>query len=174
VPNSEFSNLQIENFAPRDRVRLLVTLGLRYETTPDQLRHVMAELRKLLLAHPKVLADPARVRFVGFGASSLDVEIFAYVDTASFDEFLAVREDLYLRFLDVVAASGTGFAFPSTTTYLARDAGLDRARQSDAEQRIRALRAEGRLMYPDFAPDEVAALDDTLDWPPKGSVAAAR
>jgi MscS family membrane protein len=107
VPNSEFSNLQIENFAPRDRVRLLVTLGLRYETTPDQLRHVMAELRKLLLAHPKVLSDPARVRFVGFGASSLDVEIFAYVDTASFDEFLAVREDLYLRFLDVVAASGT-------------------------------------------------------------------
>jgi MscS family membrane protein len=174
VPNSEFSNLHIENFAKRDRIRLLTTLGLRYETTPDQLRHVMAELRKLLLAHPKVSPDPQRVRFVGFGASSLDVEVFAYIETLDFNEFLAVREDLYLRFLDVIAAAGTGFAFPSTTTYLARDGGLDAKRQKASEERIRALRAEGKLMYPDFPPEEVTALDDTLDWPPKGSVAAAR
>jgi MscS family membrane protein len=33
-------------------------LQLRYKTTPEQLRYVLARLRELL-AHPKVLPDPA-------------------------------------------------------------------------------------------------------------------
>jgi MscS family membrane protein len=173
VPNAEFSALQIENFAQRDRIRIITTLGLRYETTPDQLRHVLAGMRRVLLAHPKVAPDPLRVRFVGFGAYSLDVELFAYVETTDFDEYLAVREDVYLRLIDVVAASGTGFAFPSSTTYQAPDRGLDAERAQQAEAEIARARAEGRLMFPDPSPEEVRALDDTLDWPPKGSAAAA-
>ena len=79
VPNAEFSQMKLDNFAARD-IRLLKTiLQLRYETTPDQLRYVLAELRKLLLGHPKVTPAPARVRFVGYGAYSLDLEIFAYL-----------------------------------------------------------------------------------------------
>lgn len=174
VPNAEFSNLQLENFAKRDRIRLIATLGLRYETTPDQLRHVIAGLREILLAHPKVLPDPLRVRFVGFGAYSLDLEMFAYVDTEDFNEFLAVREDIFLRVMDVVAGSGSGFAFPSNTTYLARDGGLDREKQVAAEAEIQRLRSEGKLVFPSHTPEQVKALDDTLDWPPKGSVAAPR
>jgi MscS family membrane protein len=169
VPNAEFASLQLENFARRDRFWLQTMLGLRYETTPDQLRHVLVELKRLLLAHPKVDRDPARARFVGFGAYSLDVEIFAYVLTADVNEFLAVREDIYLRIMDVVAASGTGFAFPSQTIYAAADGGLDRERARAAETRVRQWRAEQRLCLPDVPPDVAAALDDTLDYPPVGS-----
>jgi hypothetical protein len=31
-----------------------------------------------------VLPEPARVRFVGFGERSLDLDVFAYVDTADY------------------------------------------------------------------------------------------
>jgi len=172
VPNADFSTMQLENFAKRDRIRLINTLGLRYETTPDQLRHVIAGLRGILLAHPKVLPDPLRVRLVGFGAYSIDLEMFAYVDTMDFDEFLAVREDIFLRVMDVVAASGSGFAFPSSTTYLARDTGLDEEKQAAALAAVQKWRAEGRLMFPDSSPEEVNALRGTLDWPPQGSVLA--
>jgi MscS family membrane protein len=173
IPNAEFSTLQLENFAVRDRIRLINTIGLRYETKPDQMRHAIAGLRRVLLAHPKVLPEPQRVRFVGFGSSSLDLEVFAYVETTDFNEFLAIREDIFLRFMDVVAESGTGFAFPSTTTYLARDGGLDREKQARAEAQVAAWRSEGKLMFPSFTPAEVEAMDDTLDWPPKGSVQSA-
>ena len=94
VPNGDFAKLRLENFAERDRIWLRVMLGLRYETTPDQLRHVLVDLHELLYAHPRIDPDPARVRFVGFGAYTLDVEIYAYVRTADYNEFLAVREDL--------------------------------------------------------------------------------
>jgi MscS family membrane protein len=169
IPNAEFASIQLENFARRDRIWLKPVIGLRYETTPDQLRYVLVEIRKMLYAHPRVERDPARIRFVGFGAYSLDLEIFAYVNTTDFGEFLAIREDIQLRIMDIVAASGTGFAFPSSTTYFARDGGLDRARAEEAEARVRAWRAEGAMWLPEFPPDAIAALDGTLDYPPAGA-----
>ena len=170
VPNSAFSEIQLENYALRDRIRLTTTLGLRYETTPDQLRHVLAELRKVLVAHPKVSNDPARVRFSNFGDSSLDVEVLAYVLTTDFSEFVAVREDLYLRFMDVIDKSGTGFAFPSQTLYMAKDDGLNEERSREAEAQVRRWRDEGRLPFPELSEATVAELDGSLDYPPRGSV----
>jgi MscS family membrane protein len=137
IPNAEFSNLQIVNLTRRERMLLLKTLRLRYETTPDQLRLVLAELHKMLLAHSRVTPDSARVRLTGFGESSIDVEIFAYVDTSDWGEFLAIQEDIVLRIMDIVAQAGTAMAFPSRTVYQARDGGLGRDRQQAAEQEVR-------------------------------------
>jgi MscS family membrane protein len=170
IPNSEFSQLQIENFAARDRIRLYLMLGLRYETSPDQLRHVLIGLRKLLLSHPKVHSEPARVRFVGFGAHSLDLEVFAYILTQDYNEFLAIREDIMLRMMDTVGESGSGFAFPSQTIYVGRDDGLDRERSREAEKMVGLMKEKGTLPFPDFMPQTVAEIDDSLDYPPLGSV----
>ncbi|GIW45083.1 MAG: hypothetical protein KatS3mg077_2365 [Candidatus Binatia bacterium] len=169
VPNGEFASMQIENFSRRDRIRLAATIGLRYETSPDQLRYVLVELKKLLVSHPKISADPARVRFVNFGAYSLDVEIFAYVETADYNEFLAIREDLFLRIMDIVSESGTGFAFPSQTVYCGQDTGLDAERRARAEAQVRVWREERRLWLPYAPEEEVAALRGTLAYPPPGS-----
>jgi MscS family membrane protein len=169
IPNAEFSEVQIENYATRDRIRLFAILNLRYETTPDQLRFILAELRRLLASHPRVTPEPARARFVAFGGYSLDVEVFAYVDTSDWDEFLKVREDIYLRIMDVVRESGTGFAFPSQTLYLARDRPPDAERTRAAEQQVVEWRDRGRLPFPDFAASTLAEWDDTVDYPPRGS-----
>jgi MscS family membrane protein len=174
IPNAQFATMELENFAARDRIWLKATLGLRYETTPDQLRHVLVEIRRMLYGHPRVHPDPARIRFVGFGSYSLDLEIFAYVLTADFGEFLAIREDLYLRIMDIVAASGTSFAFPSQTTYLARDTGVDRERQTAAEDAVRESRAHGRLPLPEFPPGMIATTRGALRYPDDGSATASR
>jgi MscS family membrane protein len=150
-------------------MRLYTMMGLRYETTPDQLRHVLAELRKLLAAHPKVSEDPARVRFVGFGPHSLDLEVFAYILVDDWNDFLKVREDIYLRMMDIVRDSGTGFAFPSQTLYLGRDGGLDPQRSREAEATVQQWREAGELPFPDFKEETVAEMDGTLDYPPRGS-----
>ncbi len=173
VPNSEFSALQLENFSRRDRIWFHTTIGLRYETTPDQLRYVLVELKRLLVSHPRVHPEPARPRFVGFGAYSLDVEIFAYIQTSDFDDFLAVREDLLLRIMDLVAASGSGFAFPSQTIYAGADGGLDAERTKAAEASVEEWRHADALGVPYFRSDQLAGLADTLDYPPRGSATAA-
>jgi MscS family membrane protein len=169
IPNAEFSNMALENFAKRDRMRLWTMIGVRYETTPDQLRFLLARLREILLAHPRVTEDPARVRFVGFGAYSLDMEVFAYVNTPDWSEFLQIREDIYLHFIDAVKEAGTGFAFPSSTTYLGRDGGLNEEEVRQAEARVAEWRQKGMLPFPHFPESVHDQLNNTLDWPPPGS-----
>ncbi len=173
IPNAAFSDLPLENFTTRERMRLFTVIGLRYETTPDQLCYVLARLRQVLLEHPRVLPDPARVRFVGFGAYSLDLEVFAYVDTPDWSEFLAIREDIFLQFMRVVAEAGTGFAFPSSTTYVGRDEGLSEEEQRAAEQRVAAWREKGELPFPAFPEEFRRKKENTGAWPPPGSPGAA-
>jgi MscS family membrane protein len=169
IPNAEFSNLRLENFAKRDRMRLWTMIGVRYETTPDQLRFLLARLREILWAHPRITDDPARVRFVGFGRHSLDLEVFAYANTDDWGEFLGIREDIYLRFMDAVKEAGTGFAFPSTTTYVGRDDGLGAEETRRAEARVAEWREKGELPFPHFPEDFREEKWNTGDWPPPGS-----
>lgn len=122
IPNGTLLTREIENLSSRDRFLMNHVLGLRYETTPAQLKSVLEALRKLLADHKRVAPEDARVRFLRFGPSSLDLELRAYVLAPDWPGFLAVQEELLLSVMDVVAASGTSLAFPSQTVYLGRDA----------------------------------------------------
>lgn len=121
IPNGTMLTREIENFSRRDRFLLAHVVGLRYETTPGQLRAVLAALRKLLLEHPRVAPEEARVRFLRLGASSLDVELRAYVLAPDFATFLEVQEELLFAVMEAVAACGAGVAFPSQTIYVGKD-----------------------------------------------------
>jgi MscS family membrane protein len=170
VPNSVFADKEIENWADCDKMQIKTTIGLRYETEPDQLRHVLAKLREMFVAHPRIDPETVRVRFAGYGASSLDVEIRVYALTRKWDDFFAIREDVLLRVSDIVRASGCGFAFPSQTLYMRRDGELDRERAAQAAQEVSAWRAAGGLPFPDLPPARAEQLMGTLDYPPNGSV----
>jgi len=171
VPNAEFCQMQLVNFTRRDAILLQTRLQLRYETTPDQLRLVLARLRELLIRHPKVSPDPARVRFVEYGPSSLDVEVFAYVTTRDFSEFLAIQEDLNLRMKNIVEGCGASFAFPSQTLYVESSQGPEAQLARAAEQEIERLREKNRLPFPDYDERARREMSDTLDYPPEGSSA---
>jgi MscS family membrane protein len=172
IPNAVLSKMPVVSFTMRDRMLLKSVIGLRYETKPEQLRYVLAKLRELLLAHPMVTPEPARVRFIGYGECSLNLEVFAYVGTNDWNEFLEVQEDVYLRMMDVVAASGTGFAFPSQTLYFARDKGLDPDKSAAATAEVQQWRAAQKLPFPNFDIEFRKTHRDTLDYPPTGSSAA--
>ena len=107
VANGEFANLHLDNYSARDRFWYHPEIGLRYETTPDQIRYILVEVQKMLYAHPKVLPEPLWVRFIGFGDYSLNVGVFAYIGVTNYDESLEVAEDLNLRIMDIVAAAGS-------------------------------------------------------------------
>jgi len=175
IPNADFAQRNIVNLSAADRFLLTTELGLRYETTDDQMRFLLAALRELLHAHPETLHtvdDPIRVRFVGFGDYSLNVAIRAYIKTRHYNEFLAIQEDILLRIMSVVEDAGTGFAFPSSTLYLGRDGGLDAEKQKAAEKQVRQWGSAQTLPFPDFTEDYRRKITDTLDYPPEGSPGA--
>lgn len=150
VPNAEFAHLQLENVSRREMTLYQTVLGLRYETTADQLRYVLARLRETLVGHPMVAPKRLRVRFLGFGDYSLNIEIFAYFRTKKFEEYWGLREDLNLRIIDLVKEAGTGFAFPSSTAYLGEDKGLDEERSRSAEAKVGDWRTAGDFPVEQF------------------------
>lgn len=166
IPNAAMARMPIVNLTQRDRMLLKAVIGLRCETTPEQLRYILVKLRELLLSHPRVYPDPARARFIGFGASSLDIEVFAYVTTRESAEFLGIQEDILLRIMDIVEASGTALAFPSQTLYMGRDQTPDAAKAQAAEAAVRRWREEGSLPFPDFSPQQADRLRGSLVYPP--------
>ena len=75
----------------------------------------------ILKASPDTYEDTAFVRMTGFGDSSINLMVSAYLRTADLGVFLRMQNDLNLNIMDVMKADGVDFAFPSTTVYLAKE-----------------------------------------------------
>ncbi len=169
IPNGTLATMSIENFTRRDKILFNPVLAIRYETTPDQLRFLLAEIRRMLYEHPRVESASASIRVANFDSSALRLEIVSYVLTRDSNEFIAIREDLLLRIMDIVEKSGSGFAFPSQTVYFSRDSGLDEKKVAAAEEQVRQWRDQHKLPFPDFAPDDKSAFRGSIVYPPPES-----
>jgi len=112
VPNSQFSSVELENFSARDKIWFHVTLGLRRDTSSEQMLRVLSVLRDILRQRPTVEIGDIPVRFVGIGNYSLDVEVFAYVTTSDYDAFLGVQQELLLEMLHAIERAGAALAVP--------------------------------------------------------------
>ena len=169
IPNAEFSMMKLENFERRSKIRWAPKLGLRYETKPEQMRLVLLRIKELLIGHPMVLNEPARVRFIGFGPSSLDVEILSFIKAQDLHQYWAVVEDLNLKLMTIVEECGTGFAFPSTTVYVQQSAGLDTSLQESAVKKARELLAAKAMPQPFYPQTWAEPRTDILSFGPHSS-----
>jgi MscS family membrane protein len=165
IPNGALATMSIENFTRRDKILFNPALAIRCETSADQLRYLLAEVRRMLYEHPKVENDSATIRFANLDNNALRLEIFSYVLTCNAVEFAAIREDLLLRIMEIVEKSGSGFAFPSQTVYFSRDSGLDKEKAGAAEQQVQQWRDQSKLPFPDFAPGDKAAFRGSIVYP---------
>ena len=174
IPNGALATMSIENFTRRDKILFNPVLAIRYETSGDQLRYLLAEIRRMLYEHPKVESDSASIRFANFDTSALRLEISGYVLTRDANEFAAIREDLLLRIMDIVEKSGSGFAFPSQTLYLSRESGLDKEKTAAAEQQVVQWRDQHKLPFPDFAATDKSAFRGSIAYPPPDSATGGK
>lgn len=113
VPNAEFSSMTLENFSRRDKMLFHMILNLRRDTSPEQVRTLLAAITRDLTALNKIEAGVLPVRFIGVGSYSLDLEAFAYVLTQDANEFLQIQQELLLQILDEVESAGTALAYPT-------------------------------------------------------------
>jgi hypothetical protein len=58
------------------------------------------------------------VRFKEISSDALLVELYAYLDTTSWVEYLELAEKLNIQTLDIVAKAGTSLALPAQTLHL--------------------------------------------------------
>jgi MscS family membrane protein len=153
IPNGSVTSGLITNFSLRDRMLYNPTIGVVYGTTAAQLTLITDEIRKLLLTHPAVWPEVTRCRFAAFGASSLDIEVFCWIDTSDYNRFTAISEELNFRISEIVESAGSSFAFPSRSVYIAREGGINGERAAQASNEVAQRRQRGELAVPEPSED---------------------
>jgi MscS family membrane protein len=121
MPNAKVAEARIESFAARDRIRFSHTIGLVYETSGAQMRSILGGFEHVLRQQSRIWPDSVVVRFMGFGACSLDIEVACWFETTNYDEYRLFREEVLLGFMAVVEAAGSAFAYPTHTVHVVNE-----------------------------------------------------
>ena len=119
IPNSLVANNPIENFSRRGVRRIKMNVGLTYSTASDDVENIVISIRKMLQSHPQISQkETLLVNFNDFGDSSLDIFIYTFTNTANWEQYLCVREDIHLKMLRIVEENNSSFAFPTQSIYI--------------------------------------------------------
>ncbi|MBE9559205.1 MAG: mechanosensitive ion channel family protein [Proteobacteria bacterium] len=118
VPNALFASAEIENLTQRDKILYRTRLRLSYEEIPAKIRQVLKAIRDLIDNHENIDEENSRVRFIEFGEYAQEIELYVYLKTRDFSEYLAFREDVNLRISETVEAAGVKLVIPARTVYV--------------------------------------------------------
>jgi MscS family membrane protein len=121
LPNKTVAAEPIINFTRMPQRRVDQTIGLTYNTTPEQMETVLTDIRRILQDDPGVHQEFVAVNFAEYNASSLDIQIIYFTADPDFKKHLDIRERINLKIMRAVAARELSFAFPTQTLHVDDD-----------------------------------------------------
>src|SRR5262249_45140844 len=148
-----------ENFERRDKLRWSHSIVLRFDTSADQLRFILVKIKEILVGHPLVINEPGRVRFVRFGTNGFEIDMFAYIRSTDWNEYLAVVEDLNLRIVQLINDAGAAFAYPGAPVNPDKEPGV---KQLAAEETMKKLQESGGYPLPLYPQEWIEPRTDVL------------
>lgn len=117
VSNAKLLENRIHNLAHYNRRRVVVPFGIIYQTPPEVLAVLPAEIAAVVGSCD--MATFERAHIVGFGASGIDFELVFYVESAALDDMIAVRHGVMVGIVRRFAALDVHFAYPTQMGFLA-------------------------------------------------------
>lgn len=121
VPNQSLANATVENHTLMPKRRIKMTVGVTYDSSPDQMRSLVDRVDAFLRGHAGIHQDFIMVKFTEFNASSLDLLVYCFSSTTDWVEHLQVRQEVNLGIMDIVEELGQSMAFPTRTVHLVKD-----------------------------------------------------
>ena len=122
LPNQKIADTMVDNMGQRQYRRVKQVLGVEYGTTPEQIQAFCEGIRAIIRAHPDTRKDFYLVYLTGFGPSSLDILVYAFVEVPDWQAELTAKHQLFLEFARLARELGVSFAFPTQTLHLASQA----------------------------------------------------
>ena len=95
------------------------TITLQYDTTIEQLKNVRDQIENFIKDSKDFDTKVGlAVRVDKFSDSSIDMYVRCFTQTASWNEWLQVKERLALGIKEIVEKNKASFAFPSQSIYV--------------------------------------------------------
>lgn len=118
VPNSVFTKIAIVNPQRMTNRRIETVVGLRYDDA-DKVEAIVDDIREMLKNHDGVdQKQTLMVHFVGFGASSLNINLYCFTKTTMWNIWRDIQQDVFIKILPIVEKHGAEVAFPTTTMHV--------------------------------------------------------
>lgn len=118
LPNSQVANTMLENYSTRTARRMTIAIGLTYETGADRMEEAMNIIEETIKKIEGTNHDDVLVRFVNFGAYSLDLEVVYWItDMSNWKKIIHQVNMGIKRNLD---AAKIDMAFPTETHYVVK------------------------------------------------------
>ncbi len=115
VPNSKFIASPVENMGSRRYRRIKTVIGITYDTPPDTIEEFLRRVRLMVEEHEHTWKEKMLIHFNDFGPSSLDIQLYIFVEAPTWPLELAYREDILLKIVRIAQELGVEFAFPTQT-----------------------------------------------------------
>lgn len=115
MPNAAFSDEAVENISLEPSRKVILDLGLTYDTKPEQMEDGIKILKEIAQDHRDKIEENVLVTFDSYGDFSLGIKFIYYISKHAdiFDTQTAINLDILKRF----NAKGLEFAFPTQTIY---------------------------------------------------------
>lgn len=118
VPNSTLANQSITNWTRMGKRRITFDLGVTYSTPREKIKKCVEGIREMLTSHAEIHQETIFVSFDKFSESSLDIFLYFFTKTTNWGDFLAVKEDINLKIMEILEKEGVSVAFPSRSIYV--------------------------------------------------------
>jgi small-conductance mechanosensitive channel len=115
-PNSDIVNSRLRNFGRMEERRVLLNLGLVYQTPPELVERATRLVRETIEANDGVRFD--RSHFKAFGDSALVLEAVYFVQTADYLASMDLQQSINLEIFRRFAAEGIEFAYPTQKVFV--------------------------------------------------------
>ena len=117
VPNKNLVIAELDNLSLKPVRKVKIDIGLTYDTSVDQIKEIINEIQKIIDDHPKTNQD-GKVRFLNFGASSLDIMVLYFVNGIDWGILIDTQQEINFKIIEIVKKHGSDFAFPTTSVFL--------------------------------------------------------
>jgi MscS family membrane protein len=117
VPNKSLVGAPLNNITESTHRRARFFIGLTYDTDPQVMKNIIAEIHDVLLRHENTNDEPV-VRFFEYAESSLNILITYLVNSNDYVLYVKVREEINFKIYEIVQRNGSSFAFPTRTVHV--------------------------------------------------------
>ena len=115
IPNYKIVEASVINISNEPMRRILSTLGLTYDTTPEKMNKAI----EILTSLPNIINDidaEVYASFTSFSSFSLDITFICWIKKEA--DILNTMSAVNLKTLELFNAAGLNFAFPTQTIHM--------------------------------------------------------
>lgn len=160
LPNYKVTDASIINISTEPMRRVVMKVGLTYDTTPEKMKEALDILRAIPGRVENASSNPsdAIANFSDYTDSALVITFMYYIVKQG--NVLKVPSDVNMEILSSFNKAGLEFAFPTRTVYIQKDESEDASDEEEQDDNSGGAEAEEKSGQTDPS-------DKTIDFGPK-------